>query len=330
MPVTSQWLPPLGSPNLPLLHAALPLGADGAVHERALVLHTPDGARLSATVFEPDGAPRAVAVLAPATGVPQGFYRPFARWMAARGYAVLTLDYRGMGRSRGPEGRERAVSMRDWMLSDLPTAFREARRRATIHGNPLPLLWIGHSLGGHALPVLDGIEHLDGVVCIGSQLPAFRHWQAGWRRWGARFFFSRWVPGWVALTGRLPAVALGGGVPIPGPAAQDWSRWGQMEHYFASDPAMRDHWRTERFRGVAHLWCVADDFAFGPASAVQALADAFAQAPGRVQVQHLHPMAVGLRQIGHFGAFRRSGQHRVWPLVLEHLEAQVPALRPAQ
>lgn len=321
------WHPVLGSPNLDQLHAALGLADAPEARERLLELRTADGVRLAARVYEPAGAARAVALVAPATGVPQRFYRPFARWLSEQGYAVLSLDYRGLAESRCPGGGTEQASMRDWMLQDLPTALQAAQRRATQDGRRLPLLWVGHSLGGHALALLEGVEQLDAAVCVGSQLPAFARWPAGHARWGARLFFQAWLPAVVGLFGRLPAWALGGGLSLPAPAARDWSRWGQMANYFASDPALRGQLRAARFRGVAHLWSVSDDWVFGPEAAVQALADAFA--PGRAQLQRLHPAEVGQRALGHFGAFRPTAGATVWPLLLARIEAAVPALRRA-
>jgi predicted alpha/beta hydrolase len=318
-------LPPLlpGSPNLDQLHAALGLIDADAPAERSLALRAADGVRLAAQLYEPVGPARAVAVLAPATGVPQRFYRPFCQWLSRQGYAVLSLDYRGLAASRCPEGRTDQASMRDWMLLDLPAALQAGLRRARQDGERLPLLWVGHSLGGHALALLDGVENVDAVITLGSQLPAFARWPAGHARWGARFFFQAWLPLMVGLFGRLPAWALGGGLSLPAPAARDWSRWGQMPNYFASDPGLQ--LQAARFRGVAQLWCVADDWVFGPEPAVQALADRFA--PGHAELLRLTPAEVGLKQLGHFGAFRREAEARLWPLLLARIEAAVPALQ---
>jgi predicted alpha/beta hydrolase len=114
---------------------------------------------------------------------------------------------------------------------------------------------------------------------------------------------------------------------IPGPAALDWSRWGQMDNYFASDAALRPHWRADRFRGVAHLWCVSDDWVFGPEPAVKALQEAFAGAPGQAHTLRLRPEDHGQQKLGHFGTFRRGGEKALWPFLLGQIEAAVPVLR---
>jgi predicted alpha/beta hydrolase len=71
--------------------AERPAAANAADH----VLVAQDGRHLAASWHEPAGAARAVAVISSAAGVPRGYYRAFAGWLAARGYAVLSYDYRG-------------------------------------------------------------------------------------------------------------------------------------------------------------------------------------------------------------------------------------------
>lgn len=93
------YLLPTSSSNLAHLNAALGLEEDPCTKpeaERPLRLLTEDGVELDARWFEPAGPVRAVALMAPAAGVSQRFYAPFALWLCQRGYAVLTLDYRCM------------------------------------------------------------------------------------------------------------------------------------------------------------------------------------------------------------------------------------------
>lgn len=312
------------SPNLAHLHASMGLG-DRPVPpvETPVALAINDRQALAGRWFEAGPLARSVTLIAPATGVPQRFYAALARWLAARGHTVLTFDYAGLGGSRDAGGN--GTSMRDWMLRDLPLALDAVQSRA--RALQVPVVWVGHSLGGHALPLQPALEGVEAALCIGAQLPALLRWPAGHRRWGARFFFKHYVPSWVRWTGRLPGWALGGGEDLPAAAAMDWSRWGQLPNYYASDPAMAAEMRSRSWRGVGHFWCVTDDWVFGPEAAVQALVDAFDQAPGRVELRRLHPRDAGRRQLGHFAPFSRRAGERLWPLLWGELEAAVPALR---
>ncbi|MBH9554221.1 alpha/beta hydrolase family protein [Inhella gelatinilytica] len=318
MHFSAQWPAQMGSPDLAHLQA----GWSEEFGGRPLVFEAADGAALRGCVFEPRQTARAVAVVAPATGVPQGYYRAFALWLASRGYAVLTFDYRGMGHSRAAPG----PSLRNWVRLDLSAALAAARQRAGQGVNRLPLVWVGHSLGGNGLPLIEGLVHLDAAVTLGSQFGYWGLWPSGWRRQLTRFFFSTWIPAWVRSTGRLPGWALGGGEALPAAAALDWARWGVSPGYFLDDPECQSWYRPEDFRGQLQLWSLSDDLTYGPPEAVNALADCFQRVGAKVERFHLRPEEVGLPSLGHFGPFRRTAAERLWPLLLERLEARVPQL----
>lgn len=98
---------------------------------RPIVLTAADGRRLAASICEPaQQAPRAVLVIGGAMGVPQSYYAPLARWLAAEhGIAVLCFDYRGMGAShQGPLARETADVL-TWARLDYGAALAAAEAR---------------------------------------------------------------------------------------------------------------------------------------------------------------------------------------------------------
>ena len=301
-----------------------PVGGTDRIREVDIALRTDDGFPLAATVFEPPVA-RAVALMAPATGVPRGFYGAFARWLSAQGYAVLTLDYRGIAGSRSSAPSRVQASMGDWMQFDLPAALAAVRRRAAFGSQRLGVLWVGHSLGGHALARLRGLGHIDAAIGVAAQLPSFHLWPRWHQRWGARLFFERWVPWCVGLFGYLPGWAIGGGEDLPASAALDWSRWGMTRGYFTGDPSVEV--TASEWRGVAHLWCVTDDWVFGPRPAIEALQRVLDGSSGSAVVREIAPKDLGTRRLGHFGPFRKRLAAGFWATMLEAIERDVPRLR---
>ena len=90
-----------------------------------------DGYSLGATLFLPRGAKRHAVLINSATAVPRKIYRGFAGYLARRGCAVLTYDYRGIGDSRqksltGYNQPKSLVgfkaSMSDWAALDVTAA----------------------------------------------------------------------------------------------------------------------------------------------------------------------------------------------------------------
>src|ERR1700744_4018204 len=103
-----------------------------------------DGYVLGATLFLPRGAKQHAVLINSATAVPRKIYRKFATYLAHRGSAVLTYDYRGIG-----DSRQRAVTgyvkpkslvgfkatMVDWAALDVTAAVAWMRER--YHHLPL-------------------------------------------------------------------------------------------------------------------------------------------------------------------------------------------------
>jgi predicted alpha/beta hydrolase len=327
-------LPTNASPDLAHLHAAIekaPAPADiVAAGGQPLRLVCTDGAVLAAHWYLPtQGLPRAVAVVSAATGVPQGFYRAFAQWLAQRGYAVLTYDYRGIGLSRRSPVTNEPASMHDWGRLDMSAALAQAdAKRHAASGQRLPLLLIGHSFGGNALGLAQGVEQADAVLTVASQLGDWRLWP-GVHRLVTWLFFHIMLPTVGHVMGHAPGWVLGGGSaqPLPKQVALQWARWGRTRGFLYGDASLKNDLGLHHFTGAAHLWNVSDDLTYGPSAAVDGLGAVFSNA--RVTRHTLTPAHAGVQRLGHFGAFRREVGPRVWPRLLAPIEAASPALTSA-
>ena len=307
-----------------MTHSAAP------VLEMARPLRAEDGRELSAVWYEPIESPvHAVAVVSAAGGVPQRYYRPFAQWLASRGYAVLTYDYRGIGASRQGSLRDDTARMTDWALLDMSAALATAAARAGDDGGRserLPMLLVGHSFGGNCAAFARGVLRVDAILMVasGTGEPRLYPWP---QRALLAFFFRLWLPALLPLFGYLPGWALGPGAqPLPAGAARQWVRWGLQRGWAFADPEMQDHSAAAAITAPLHLWSLDDDRAYAPRRAVDALAAHFTHAA--VQRHHLRPADTGVRQLGHFGVFRRQAGPPLWLRLLQPLEAAAPALQP--
>ncbi len=335
-------LPSNASPDLARLHEAIdaiPIGdtfgdasstgaagSDTSPRGDAHRLVCADGRVIAARWFAPAGTARAVAVISPAAGVPQGFYRAFANWLTQRGYAVLTYDYRGIGESRVGPVRAEPAAMRDWAQLDMSAAIAAAgQRRQSGAATRLPLLLVGHSFGGNGAALARGVETADAMLTVASQSGDWRLWP-GMHRVITGYFFHVHVPLIASAFGHLPSWALGGGAAaLPRGVALEWARWGRRRGFLFTDASAGDNQALRRFTGTAHVWNVSDDWTYGPPRAVDAFAAQFANAS--VERHARDPRDVGVARIGHFGAFRRVVGARIWPLWLARIEAATPALR---
>lgn len=292
----------------PMLEQVL-LSAERAESGASVTLHASDGHALAASVFwpEPERDRRRVLVINSATGVRRSFYARFARFFAARGYRVLTYDYRGIGGSRtGPVSRVRA-RMADWGERDFEAALGYAKDAL---GDARPLV-VGHSVGGQIVGLAPSAARVSAMMLVGSQSGEWRHWDAR----GRARMLSYWyvlVPLVTATLGYLPARALGGGESLPGGVARQWARWGRRSGYLMGG-GERER-RAEAYAKVRApiLACSFEGDEYAPKRAVEALLGFY---PGAARKESRHFEG----NLGHFGFFRERGAAH-WDLAADWLE----------
>ena len=92
------------------------------MHTEEIFIDTANGEKLAATVFYPQTV-RAAVMMAPATGMLRRFYRPFAEYLAAAGFAVITYDNQSIGGSMHGRVSASAASLVSWGRNDMPAVL---------------------------------------------------------------------------------------------------------------------------------------------------------------------------------------------------------------
>ncbi|UYV36444.1 alpha/beta fold hydrolase [Rhodobacteraceae bacterium D3-12] len=247
-----------------------------------------------------------VAVLNPATGVPQRYYRHFATWLTDQGISCLTYDYRGFGASaRGPIQDVR-LSMADWGIHD-----QQAARDWLSEDRPgLPLWVIGHSLGGFMLGYQTGLERIARVIAVCSG--PIHHSDHPWPyQASARFFWFALGPALLATTSYLPGRFSGLGADVPGPVFRQWKRWCTTRGFHLADKSLPAHDAsalTAELRTVSPL-----DDEMIPPHVVEKLAMFYPEAAQTHVV--LDPKAYGLGKVGHLAMFAKRNA-ALWPAMV--------------
>lgn len=174
-------IPPVGS---------VPPGA------REITLRTEDGLALGAWLFPPTGADRGVTVLTmPGNAGSRALRAPLANRLAAVGFAVLLLDYRGYG---GNPGRP----SENGLISDA----RAARAYLADHGVPADrLIYFGESLGA-AVATRLAVEQPPGGLVLRSPFTSLA-------AVGSRHYPL--LPVRLLLRDRFPVTELIGQVRVP-------------------------------------------------------------------------------------------------------------------
>lgn len=286
-----------------------------------LEIRAADGIPLAASYFPPQGPPKAAVLINSATAVDRRYYRAFAEWLAARGHAVLSYDYRGIAGSRPQRlRRDFPASITLWGERDCSAAAEALAQRAPkeADGGALPLLLIGHSIGGVVVASMPDNQRFAAILTVGAQSAYYRDWPAPVRGRMVR----QWhliLPLLTPLFGYFPAKRLGLMEDLPAGVARqfharrrhpDWLRLLEREGLASYH---------QQVRAPVLAIGIADD-PYGTRDATLRHHRLFENAP--VEYRWIAPAEIGESEIGHFGFFRRRYQPTLWPLAAEWLEAQ--------
>jgi predicted alpha/beta hydrolase len=280
------------------------------VAERDLTVPAADGLPLTATLFEPADPTHAVIVSC-ATATPRGFYRAFAAWLASRGAAVLTYDYRGTGATPDQLRRSNA-RMRDWGALDFPGVVAWMRERYP----QLPPNVVGHSFGGHALLMAPNCGEIARSVLVAAQSGYWRLTSRG-ERLKVWALINLVAPFFIRTHGYVPGSNVGLGEDFAKGIMLEWRGWCNTPNYFYDDPTMEPILANGlRYTAPTLMLGLTDDVWATPA-AIDWLARRYTHAP--VERRTLDPQAFGLDAVGHMGFFRSRNGEALWPVVAAHL-----------
>jgi predicted alpha/beta hydrolase len=268
-------------------------------------LRARDGYALFGTVYapSPDVTNPPTVVIASATAVRRRYYDAFARFLAARGFRVLTFDYRGIGDSRPPRLRGFRAEMHEWGELDLSAVVDWAHEQFPA----APLLLVGHSVGGQLVGFLDHVDTVQAVLSVGAQSGYWRHWPRGPKAARMAVNWYLLIPTVARVFGYVPGF-LGIGEDLPAGVALEWAAWGRRPHYLFDGFPERAA-RFARYGGPWRSYSISDD-PYAPRAAVGALLAFYTGA----QVEHVHvtPAELGVTAVGHFGFFRERFRESLW------------------
>jgi predicted alpha/beta hydrolase len=292
--------------------------------ERSVFIPALDGYRLAATLFPPTAPDNGIVVqINGATGVRREYYHEYARFLAGRGFHVVTYNYRGIGDSGDIGWHGGEPTLLDWGEKDLAGVIDWIAREFPRHR----LVCVGHSGGGQWLGLARNNGRVQAQLAIASQSGYWGHFRPrDWPR--LLFIWYLLVPLATRLLGRFPGRLIGS-EDLPRGVALEWARWCRNPHYISDRRGrpLREHFHG--YRGRLRFYVIDDDRFFAPANAVRALAGFYANAD--VQILHVTPADFGVAAIGHFGFFRAGMPVPAWQQTADWLwaAAQPDALQRA-
>ncbi len=280
-----------------------------------------DGYELGASLFLPRGVKHHAVLINSATAVPRKIYRKFAGYLARRGSAVLTYDYRGIG-----DSRQRAMigynkpkslvgfkaSMVDWAALDVTAAVRWMRER--YHN--LPLSYVGHSFGGQALGLLPNNTEVSRALLVAAQAA---YWKLMFspERYRVYALMNLFGLPITRLLGYAPGWAFAG-TDLPKGVFEQWTKWVMSPRYLFDEPHLKALSNFANYKGALRSIHLSDD-PWATRPAIELLCTGFtATTPDIVTIT---PEDAGAAAIGHLGFFRPEHRDTLWRGAAEWLEA---------
>ena len=279
-----------------------------------------DGYSLAATLFLPRGRKRNAVLINSATAVPRKIYRNFAAYLAGRGSAVLTYDYRGIGGSRLTSltgyNKPRSLvgfdaSMSKWAAHDVTAAVAWMRGRY----KDLPLTYVGHSFGGQALGLLPNNAEVSRALLVSAQAA---YWKSmlppeRYRVYALMKFAGAPV---TKLLGYAPG-RIGIGEDLPKGVFEEWSRWVMSPRYMFDDTSLAALGNFANYTGALRALCFTDD-KWAPRPSVETLCAEFKAT--KADIVRVAPADIGTKAIGHLGFFKPDHRDTLWRGAAEWLE----------
>ena len=184
---------------------------------KELILNTSDNIPLSVKIFEPQISNGKVLLINSATGVKQQIYFSFAKYLAEKGFTVITYDYRGIGESKPKQMRGFKASMRIWGTIDFKTLTDFIQKDYPDYTK----FCLGHSVGALILGMNEDSRIFKKFVFVATQDATLKNLKFKVAV-TALFGFGLALPVMTQFFGYFPAHRFGLGESLPKGVAYDW------------------------------------------------------------------------------------------------------------
>ncbi|MEO1434846.1 MAG: alpha/beta fold hydrolase [Bacteroidota bacterium] len=184
-----------------------------------------DGASTEVSLFE-HTQPRALILLFTAMGVEARYYKPFATELSKAGYQVVTVDYRGNGGSSIRPNRKTDYGYETIVTIDYAEAIKYMHQQFPN----LPILYLGHSLGGQLSGLYAAREpgKVVGLIQVACSSVFYKNYPGQERgAWFATRFFDKIA----RLRGFFPGKVVGFGGKESMTVMRDWCIQGKTGRY---------------------------------------------------------------------------------------------------
>lgn len=272
-----------------------------------------DHVDISGQIYIPSQTPKGAIMIAPATGIKQGFYAKFATYLAEQGYGVITYDNRGIGRSLQGRVSKSKASLQCWgeqdataVLDNLINAFPNTKYHL-----------IGHSAGGQLVGLMPNSKSLSSVFNYACSSGRLKNMTMPYKL-KAHYFMNFYIPVSNLIFGHTKSQWVGMGEPLPKKVARQWQLWCNGQGYVktAFGKTVFEHLYDDL--DIPSLWVNASDDEIAINENVADMISVFSKMKHNAQTKTLTPTEHEVKDIGHMKFFS-SKRQSLWPLATDWL-----------
>ena len=269
------------------------------------IIKTNDGTRIWISCYAPERSIKKVIIVAPGVGLTHEYYDLFAYFLQQQGFAVVTFDYRGMGKSAPEKLSGYEASMHQWAVQDINAVLLYVKQNYSGQ----EIIYIGHCMGGEIIGLAPASQYVNQIVLVSSALTCEKLYP-----WDRRVLLKisktksrllSWLLGYAPANKKRNREKIPKGVYM------------QLANWCDNPNGLFDAFPDNNYRKInvpLLAYTFTDDW-YCPPKAVKELLNHFANAS--VTWYHLNPKEIGLKQVGHIDFFNAAMQSTLWKSLLQ-------------
>lgn len=250
------------------------------------------------------------------TATKKTFYISFVEFLAENGYIVCLWDCRGNGESAPKNLKNCEYRYTDYGIKDMPTIKNFLTQKFPNY----PFFIFGHSAGGQQIGLMDNLENVKGMVNFAVSAGYLLNMPFGYLMTSIFFFFI-FTPLSNLFYGFLSAKKFGFMEDMPKNAINEWKDWCLKEDYLFDDKFYGKTVPIGNYQKIdfpIHNFWTTDDTISNKKNTYNLWKHFKSSKP--ITFKELKPSEYNLKEIGHFGFFKKKNKDKFWQQALDVLD----------
>jgi predicted alpha/beta hydrolase len=275
-----------------------------------------DNYELAGIWITPVAEHQSTVIINAATGVKKEYYLKFTHHLVQNGYRVLVYDYRGIGGSAPANLKGFKTTMHQWGTLDMNAALNYLVHEKKADS----VIWIGHSIGGQMMGLLDERHKIKKVIAINCSIGYWRYFTFPY----SIMTFLLWTtigPLLTAYYGYAPMGKIGWGESLPKGVYLEWRKWCLSKHHFTA--FLKENYNKIVFEDFTQpiIAITSDDDYIANAKTIKQLLTFYPNSAATIT--SINPATYRVKSIGHTGIFKSKFQNNLWPLIIVAMEKEI-------